>query len=337
MLCSAAVVLGASQSRSALAASVLDLHKVDWANATLPGAVCGAPHPIHLHQNKGFVSPIPHRFSHDDFYSQRGVDVGSGPVVYGDLAGNHHDNAGLQVVCTNGGGTADGQLLWSWVIFSGRGARLSVLAVVFPRVQLPKEMPTLLQIAMRPGKLTAHEYFYGPYDGTCCSTGRATTIWTYTHGTLVPGVPVITKEPRASPMFAHHRATRFIADTDWVFTTSRGTPHSQRNINRRGLQRAAEIAGLGRDGWPPLRFHDLRHTFASHLILDLGLDVAQVSRILGHASITVTLDVYTHLFDEARHTREIRTLMASSEFAACLTAGRKSPSGRVCSLNGHAA
>jgi hypothetical protein len=48
------------------------------------------------------------------------------------------------------------------------------------------------------------------------------------------------------------------------------------------------------------------------------LDVAQVSRILGHASITVTLDVYTHLFDEARHTREIRTLMASSAFVGVL-------------------
>jgi hypothetical protein len=48
-----------------------------------------------------------------------------------------------------------------------------------------------------------------------------------------------------------------------------------------------------------------RGIYPQDLILDLGLDVAQVSRILGHASITVTLDVYTHLFDEARHTREI--------------------------------
>lgn len=39
--------------------------------------------------------------------------------------------------------------------------------------------------------------------------------------------------------------------------------------------------------------------FASHLIVDLGLDVAQVSRILGHASPTITLSVYTHLFDNA--------------------------------------
>ncbi len=71
-----------------------------------------------------------------------------------------------------------------------------------------------------------------------------------------------------------------------------------------------------------MRFHDLRHTFASHLSLDLGLDVAQVSRILGHASATITLDVYTHLFDDARHRRGIRALMAASPFAQILTSTR---------------
>jgi len=58
--------------------------------------------------------------------------------------------------------------------------------------------------------------------------------------------------------------------------------------------------------------------FASHLIVDLGLDVAQVSRILGHASTTITLDVYTHLFDDARHSQEIRQCMAASKFASLL-------------------
>lgn len=86
------------------------------------------------------------------------------------------------------------------------------------------------------------------------------------------------------------------------------------------LTRAADAAQLNGDGWPPLRFHDLRHTFASHLVVDLGLDVAQVSRILGHARITITLDVYTHLFDDARHTGEIRRRMAASQFASLLDA-----------------
>ncbi len=44
--------------------------------------------------------------------------------------------------------------------------------------------------------------------------------------------------------------------------------------------------------------HDLRHTFASHLIIDIRLDVVQVSRSLGHARTSMTLDTYTHLFEE---------------------------------------
>ena len=119
---------------------------------------------------------------------------------------------------------------------------------------------------------------------------------------------------------AHKQASPFASPGDWVFATPRGTPYGHRNVARRVLTRAADAARLNGDGWPPLRFHDLRHTFASHLIVDLGLDVAQVSRILGHARITITLDVYTHLFDDARHSREIRRRMAASRFASLLDA-----------------
>jgi integrase len=129
----------------------------------------------------------------------------------------------------------------------------------------------------------------------------------------IPLVPQL-----AHLLAAHKQATPFAADTDWVFATACGTPHGRRNVAQRVLQRAARSAGLDQDGWPPLRFHDLRHTFASHLIVDLGLDVAQVSRILGHARITITLDTYTHLFDDARHARDIRARMAASPFAELL-------------------
>lgn len=44
-------------------------------------------------------------------------------------------------------------------------------------------------------------------------------------------------------------------------------------------------------GMPKLRFHDLRHTFASYVIED-GIPVAVVSAALGHASITTTLNSY---------------------------------------------
>jgi integrase len=144
--------------------------------------------------------------------------------------------------------------------------------------------------------------------------------------------PVPLVDQLSQLLVAHKQASPFAAPNDWVFATSRGTPQGQRNVAERVLKRAAEAARLNGDGWPPLRFHDLRHTFASHLIVDLGLDVAQVSRILGHASITITLDVYTHLFDNARHGREIRQRMATSQFASLLDLDFDRPSDAVIPL-----
>jgi integrase len=103
----------------------------------------------------------------------------------------------------------------------------------------------------------------------------------------------------------------------WVFATRKGTPFSQRNIQRSALHLAADAAGLRVNG-ARLRFHDLRHTFASHLIIDLGLDVVQVSRLMGHASPSTTLNIYAHMFDEARHAADIRARMARSAFAGLL-------------------
>ena len=103
----------------------------------------------------------------------------------------------------------------------------------------------------------------------------------------------------------------------WVFSTRKGTQFSQRNMQRSALHLAADAAGLRVNG-ARLRFHDLRHTFASHLIIDLGLDVVQVSRLMGHASPSTTLNIYAHMFDEARHAADIRARMARSAFAGLL-------------------
>jgi hypothetical protein len=47
-----------------------------------------------------------------------------------------------------------------------------------------------------------------------------------------------------------------------------------------------------------MRFHDLRHTFASLLIAQ-GAHVKYISEQLGHASVQITLDRYGHLFDQS--------------------------------------
>ena len=88
------------------------------------------------------------------------------------------------------------------------------------------------------------------------------------------------------------------------------------------MRRAAADAGLDRDG-RRVRFHDLRHTFASHLIIDIRLDVVQVSRILGHARTSMTLDTYTHLF-ERRATAPMS--VPSSPGATSRTCSRTGPS-----------
>ncbi|HTV74755.1 MAG TPA: site-specific integrase [Candidatus Acidoferrales bacterium] len=55
------------------------------------------------------------------------------------------------------------------------------------------------------------------------------------------------------------------------------------------LKTLAEEAGV-----PIIRFHDLRHTFATSALVN-GVNVKLVSEILGHASIKITLQIYAHI------------------------------------------
>lgn len=58
------------------------------------------------------------------------------------------------------------------------------------------------------------------------------------------------------------------------------------------IKRGAELAGL-----TPIRVHDLRHSHAS-LLISQGVNVAVISRRLGHKSIKTTLNIYAHMFDK---------------------------------------
>jgi integrase len=48
---------------------------------------------------------------------------------------------------------------------------------------------------------------------------------------------------------------------------------------------------------PPLRFHDLRHTAATLLLLQ-GIHPKIVAEMLGHSTISITLDTYSHVLPD---------------------------------------
>jgi integrase len=54
-----------------------------------------------------------------------------------------------------------------------------------------------------------------------------------------------------------------------------------------------------RDGLPQIRFHDLRHTCAT-LLLTRNVNPKIVSEMLGHATIAITLDTYSHVLPNMR-------------------------------------
>ncbi len=97
-------------------------------------------------------------------------------------------------------------------------------------------------------------------------------------------------------LLKEHQKTQFASavprDPDWtdkelVFAEEDGSP-----IGPRKLQKAFKRA-LGAAGLPDIRFHDLRHTAATHMLAN-GVDVLTVSRRLGHTKASTTLDIYGH-------------------------------------------
>ena len=58
---------------------------------------------------------------------------------------------------------------------------------------------------------------------------------------------------------------------------------------------------LQRAGLPSIRFHDLRHTFATHALTS-GVDAKTLSGILGHTNASFTLDTYTHVTSDMQKT-----------------------------------
>jgi integrase len=79
---------------------------------------------------------------------------------------------------------------------------------------------------------------------------------------------------------------------DLVFCSATGQALDRHNVRNKGVVAAAQKAGLHSAAAETVTTHDLRKTFISHLIVGLGLDPFRVSKIAGHANVSVTLNVH---------------------------------------------
>lgn len=108
---------------------------------------------------------------------------------------------------------------------------------------------------------------------------------------LPPSVVGDLKEHRAAQI-EERLKVRGYADHDLVFADEKGEHLDPRNIYRRHFKPLLRDAGL-----PDIRLYDLRHTCAT-LLLMAGENPKVVSERLGHASVTLTLDTYSHVLPD---------------------------------------
>jgi len=85
-----------------------------------------------------------------------------------------------------------------------------------------------------------------------------------------------------------------------IFPNGAGNPINHNNLVNRHFSPALEAAKL-----PKIRFHDLRHTYAS-LLIEQGENIKYIQSQLGHSSPSVTLNVYAHLMKPTNQAAAIR-------------------------------
>jgi len=97
---------------------------------------------------------------------------------------------------------------------------------------------------------------------------------------------------------------------DLVFAAENGSPLAIRNLVRRHFKPILKAAGLPSS----FRLYDLRHSCAT-LLLSAGENPKIVAERLGHASVTMTLDVYSHVLPDMQRA-------ATEKLEAMLFGGR---------------
>jgi integrase len=105
---------------------------------------------------------------------------------------------------------------------------------------------------------------------------------------LTPRTVATLKAHRRRQLEHRVRLANLYEDYGLIFASENGTPLNPENLVKRSFKPLLRKAGL-----PEIRFHDLRHTCAT-LLLGRGVHPKIVQELLGHDTIAMTLDTYSH-------------------------------------------
>ena len=151
---------------------------------------------------------------------------------------------------------------------------------------------TELTTGLRQGEICG--LMWSDFDETHGTLSIRRTIHTQKGGRLVAGETktgtgkrTITLPPSTAQLLAQRKKYSY---SQWIFPNplrpeQPASPGTAYNHLKTLLKRA---------GLPSIRFHDLRHTFATHALAS-GVDAKTLSGILGHTQASFTLDTYTHV------------------------------------------
>lgn len=156
---------------------------------------------------------------------------------------------------------------------------------------------TELMTGLRRGEICA--LMWRDFDAKAGTLGISRTLHSKGQGIYALGDTKTSQGNRtiilAESVAALLRARKKASISQWIFPqpTSPELPMNPGTAYRR-LKTLLEEAGL-----PSIRFHDLRHTFATHALTS-GVDAKTLAGILGHTNASFTLDTYTHVTPDMR-------------------------------------